>query len=157
VRRRRLLVAAVAGIAASLATAVGASAYWRAQANLSTGVITTGDLVVGASWAASDTFDPLYPGTSSDRILTVTSTGTAGTTLGWLLAVTSSGEPSYDTFQAWEGACDTGTPIPSTIVHPPGTVVSVCVRYSMSATAPTTAQGAAFTPTLTVTANQAHP
>jgi hypothetical protein len=158
VRRRVLIAVSVAvGAALALTATLSASAYWSARSGLSTAPIATGDLRVDAVWDTDGDFGPLYPGTSQDRTLTVSSAGSSGTTLGWRLSVNSSGQPDFSTFQAWEGACGTGSPIPSGVVRAPGARVSVCIRYSLAPTAPPEAQSTVFRPSLTITATQAHP
>jgi hypothetical protein len=158
VRRRVLIATAVAvGVGLALTATLGASAYWSARRNLTTTSLSTGELRVSAVWDTDGNFGPFYPGSAQDRTITVTSAGSAGTTLGWRLAVSSAGQPDYYTFQAWEGPCGTGTLIPTATVRAPGASVSVCVRYTLSTAAPAAAQSSTLTPTLTITATQAHP
>jgi hypothetical protein len=160
---RRVRAGVIAGVLLALVLgASGAHALWQRTAALPAGVSTTGDLNVTAAWVGgTPVWAPLFPGDRAEGTLRVTGTG-AGGTLRWRLQVAGAVAPafsSYTTFQAWQGACGTGTPIPAA-GYPSGTPlavgasVDVCVRFTLATSAPGSLQGQSMSPTITVTAQQ---
>ncbi|MFD5225778.1 hypothetical protein ACFWHT_09190 [Microbacterium sp. NPDC058342] len=84
----------------------------------------------------------------------------SGTTLRWKLRVQHSATSELQnhlTFAAWEGQCGTGTPIPDAGIGDlaPNEIIDVCVRFSLSPTAPASLQNRDFAASITMIAEQA--
>lgn len=162
--RRILLGIGAAIVALALASTAGAHALWGEQRVLNAGVSTTGTFAVNAVWkTGAPVWPALFPNARTpDATIVVTQTGN-GTTLGWRIRVSSTVSANFAssvTFQAWAGACGTGTPIPAggypaTGHLAQGASVELCVRYTLANDAPSTLQNLPLNPQITVTGEQA--
>jgi len=161
---RRLRWAAFAAAVLVFGTGTAAAhAAWQDRRALASGTTSTGSLSVSSTWTGSwSAWQPLFPGTHSDTAtLRVTATG-AGDTLRWKVGATPSVSAAlapYVSTQVYVGACGSGTPLPSSGYAPAGGYalgqsVDLCLRVTLSPSAPTTAQGATLAPQIAVSADQ---
>lgn len=160
--RRIHLGIGAAVVALALTSATGAHALWGATRTVDAGVSSTGSFTVNAAWiGGAPAWQALFPNTSADGQIRVTQAGN-GNTLGWRVRVSSTVSAEFAphvTFQAWVGACGTGTPVP-TDGYPAGghlasgTTVDICVRHSLTSGAPGSLQGKSFNPQITVIGEQ---
>lgn len=138
-----------------------AQAFWQSRVPLAAGVVASGDLALATQWVGSwSAWKPLYPsGVSDTATLRVTATG-SGTTLRWKLSATPTMQSTWVTTQVFVGACGSGTVIPPGGSYAPagglktGQSVDLCLRVTLRADAPSTAQNTAISPSMTVTADQ---
>ena len=157
---RRGLIGAAAGAIIALAATSGVSAHWHAQQRLDLESVSTGDLLIDAAWRdGPPAWSPLLPGASTPDTVIQVSSSSAGTTLRWRLRVVgavSAPAQQHVTFSAWRGVCGTGTPIPAggTAALPVDAVVDVCIRYTLSPSAPATLQNTDLAPRVTLIAEQ---
>ncbi|MFD1338919.1 hypothetical protein [Microbacterium lemovicicum] len=148
---------------ALVAGATAATALFSVRVPLSVAATATGDLAVSAQWQQpTPSWGSLYPGSvTPDSVLNVTATG-AGQTLRWNLEVSVSVAADFAphvSTQLWAGACGAGTSITATGYAPAGGLalgqtVPVCMRLTLSPTAPATLSGKSLNATITVHANQ---
>ncbi len=162
---RRVVLGVAVGAVVALAAATGVSAFWQAQAVVPVDAVGSGDLSISAEWVGgSPSWTPLYPTQStSDATIRITSTS-SGDNLRWSVRVRETVATVFEPhtrFQAWAGACGSGAPISADVGYGSFTsstsTVDICVRYTLLSTAPTTLQGLAMNPQLTVIAEQVRP
>lgn len=156
--RRAAIGIAAGALLGALAASVGAHALWGRTVPLDDGIVSSGDFAVTAQWVDAPNWTPMFPGDAREATMRVTSSG-AGATLRWRLFVAGGvvALNPYAQFAAWQGACEAGTPIgaqgyPTTLA--PGATVDVCVRITLSATAPSSLQNASASPAIVVTGRQ---
>jgi hypothetical protein len=155
---RRALIGVAAGAVLALAAASGVSAYWQAQQTLPGGVVTSGDLDIQVDWAGGAAWGAIGPGTTISKRATITVLG-AGTTLSTRLTASASNAAAFNAYVTrsvslddCSGAAGTTLPAagyPTTGGLTPGAQVTVCVRYTLAATAPSTLQGQDLAPNVT--------
>lgn len=161
---RRVLLGVAVGAVVALAAATGVSAFWQVQAAIPGGVTTSGDLAISADWVGgTPSWAALYPGQSTSDATIRVNADNSGENLVWKVRLTETVAAAFEphtTFQAWAGACETGTLIPAEgygSFTSSTSAVDVCVRYTLSPTAPSALQGQALAPQITVTAEQVSP
>lgn len=152
---RRAFIGAVAGVVLALATATGVSAYWHAQHTVSVSATSSGDLSLDVTWADGSAWGPIGPGGTIAKRATVV-VGGAGTTLQARVTGEASNAPAFDPYVTRTISVDdctgapgpalpaTGYPAEGSLV--PGDAVTVCVRYTLSPTAPAALQGQDLAP-----------
>lgn len=163
---RRLRRAAVLAAVLVLGTGTAAAhAAWSSRAALGAGPVASGSFTLSTQWGTDwSKWTPLYPGGSADTAqLQVIETGAAGTTLRWRLTATpriAVDLAPHVTTQVFVGACGSGIPLPAGGVYAPagglapGTSVSLCLRVTLNASAPSDRQGLPLDPSLSITADQ---
>lgn len=161
---RRVLVGVAVGAVVAFTAATGVSAYWHAQQTAPGGVATSGDLAISADWVGgTPSWSAFYPGQSTSDATIRVNADSSGDNLVWKVRLSETVTPDFEphtTFRAWIGTCGTGTLIPA---EGYGTFssntsrVDICVRFTLSPTAPSTLQGQLLTPQITVIAEQVSP
>lgn len=163
---RRLRWAGVLAAVLVLGTGTAAAqAFWSARVDLRAGPVASGSLAVSTQWVGDwSKWTPLFPGASSDTAtLRVTETGAGGTTLRWRVTPVVALSPElapYVSTQVFVGSCGSATIIaagsswaPASGLTP-GQSVDLCVRLTLSPSAPNVAQGKDLLPSISVTADQ---
>ncbi len=156
--KRRVLIGTAAGVVLALAAASGVSAYWQSQQTLPGAAVTSGDLDIAVEWAGGTAWGPIAPGGTISKRATVTVAG-SGTNLSARLTATASNAAAFNAYVTRSVSLDDcsgaqGTALPAA-GYPtsggltPGSQVTVCVRYTLALTAPSTLQGQNLAPTVT--------
>ncbi|WP_243225939.1 hypothetical protein [Microbacterium sp. CIAB417] len=156
--KRRVLLGAAAGAVLALAAATGVSAYWQAQQTLPGGTATSGDLDIQVEWAGGTAWSPIAPGGTTSKRATITVVGT-GTNLSTRLTAVTANAAAFNAYITRSVSLDdcTGAPgaalpsagYPSSGGLSPGAQVTVCVRYTLSPSAPSSLQGQDLSPRVT--------
>jgi predicted ribosomally synthesized peptide with SipW-like signal peptide len=155
---RRVLVGVAAGAVLALVATTGVSAYWQAQHVVAVPSTQSGDLDIQVAWAGGTTWGAIGPGTTISKRATITVVG-SGTTLRARLTGTATNAAAFTSHVSrsislddCSGAAGTALPVdgyPSAGGLAPGATVTVCVRYTLSASAPATLQGQDLAPQVT--------
>lgn len=155
---RRAFAGVAAGVVLALAATTGVSAYWQAQHVVPVSSTRSGDLDIQVVWAGGTTWGAISPGTTISKRATITVVG-SGTTLSARLTGTATNAAAFAAHTTRTISLDdcTGAPGPTLPAagHPssgglaPGATVTVCVRYTLAGTAPSTLQGQNLAPQIT--------
>lgn len=152
---RRVLIGVAAGAVLALAAATGVSAYWQAQQTIPGGTVSSGSLDLQVDWAGGTTWPMPGPGGTISKRATITYTG-IGDNLQVVLTGVASNTPTFNPYVTRSISLDdcsgvAGTPLPAagypaTGALDSGVPVTVCVRYTLAASAPATLQGTDLAP-----------
>ncbi|MFB7252285.1 hypothetical protein [Microbacterium sp. NPDC056234] len=156
--KRRALIGVAAGAVLALAAASGVSAYWQAQQTLPGGVASSGDLDIQVGWNGGNAWGAISPGATISKRATITVLG-AGTSLSTRLTATATNAVAFDPYvtrsvrlddcSGAQGVVLPASGYPDAGGLAPGSQVTVCVRYTLSASAPSTLQGQDLAPNIT--------
>ncbi|MGW8483480.1 hypothetical protein ACWGJP_10085 [Microbacterium sp. NPDC055903] len=165
-RVRRAFVGTAAGVVLALAAATGVSAYWQASIEADVGIVRTGNLDIQVTWNGGTAWGTISPGGTVSKRATITVVG-EGTNLSTRLTATVTNASAFtpyitrsvrlDDCTSSQGAELPTAGYPATGGLSPGAQLTVCVRYTLSAAAPSTLQGQNLAPNVVFTLTQRAP